>query len=167
MSLFRMYGDWGKAKKLLDALPKELNDVSISVQRSITESLVRKVKAHLKNQDIPGWTPLSAKYADKKMGEYGHEDMLMASLDYYTSIKTWRQNKAYYAGVPKGLHYPNGREISAVAQIHENWSLQPGKPYRPLWSYTFTNDLGGMTGLQKFTKELIKKKLLSKGYPIK
>lgn len=167
MTHFRMFGDWDRAKKLLNKLPKELQDISISTQRSITESFVRKIKAHLKSQDIPGWTPLNPKYADKKMGTYGHEDILMASLDYYQSIKAWRQDKVYYAGVPTGLHYDNGKEIARVARIHEDWSMMPGKPHRPLWSYTFETDLGGLKGLQKTTRDIIKKKLIAKGYPIK
>lgn len=166
MYSFKLIGDWDKVTKLLKALPNEVKSISISTQRSIAESYARKIKNHILSQDIPGWTPLDPRYADRKMGEFGREEMLMRSLDYYQSIKAWRENNTYLAGVPQGLHYENGIEIARVARIHEDWAMTPGRPHRPLWIYTFEKDLGGTNGLKKLATNLMKKKLQAKGYPI-
>lgn len=163
----KLFGPWGKVKSMFNLLPNDLKTISTSTQRSIAESFIRKVKSHLINQDIPGWTPLSPKYADSKMAKYGHEDILIASWDYYDSIRAWRKNGIYYAGVPEGLHYKKGIEIARVAKIHEDWSLSPDKPHRPLWSYTLSKDMGGVRGIKKTANAIIKEKLLKKGYPVK
>lgn len=162
----KLFGPWNKVSRLLNQLPRELKDISISSQRSVAEKFVRKIKNHLSNQDIPGWTPLSNSYADRKMGKFGHEEILIASWQYYESIKTWRENNSYHAGVPKGVSYENGTEIAAVAKIHEDWSMIPGKPHRPLWNFTINEDMGGLKGIKKTVNEIIITRLIKKGYPI-
>jgi hypothetical protein len=164
---FSLFGDWDRVKRLMNSLPRNLQLISISAQRSVAERYARKVKAHLKNQDIKGWTPLSSKYADKKMAKYGEEDLLIASWDYYNAIKAWRTNKVYSAGVPAGLIYPNGKEIAKIAQIHEAWSYMAGRPHRPLWTYTLNNDMGGLKGMRNTVNKIIRDKLRERGYPVK
>jgi len=162
----KLFGPWVQVDNLLKQLAPNLRTIAISAQRKIAEKYVRKVKAHLKNQDIPGWTPLSDRYADYKMGKYGNEDMLIATWDYYDSIKAWRSGGVYHAGVPKGVTYPNGNEISRIAEIHETWSSISGKPKRPLWGYTLKKDMGGLKGIKKDINEIVVEKLRAKGYPI-
>lgn len=162
----KLFGPWNKVRTLLNNLKPNLKEIAVASQRTIAERYVRKVKAHLRNQDIPGWTPLSNRYADTKMAKYGHEDILVASWEYYESIRAWRENGVYHAGVPRGLTYDNGTEISRVAAIHEAWSYASGRPYRPLWDYTIKEDMGGLRGLKAAVNEVIKTKLKQKGYPI-
>lgn len=162
----KLFGPWNKVSKLLNKLPYELKEIGIASQRSVAEKYVRKVKAHLSNQDVPGWTPLSSRYADRKMGKFGHEEILIASWQYYENIKAWRENNVYHAGVPKGLTYDNGTEIAVVAKIHEDWSMIPGKPHRPLWNYTLNEDMGGLKGIKATVNEIIIGRLIKKGYPI-
>ncbi len=164
---FKLFGPWNKVKALFQDLPKNLKDITTSSQRSIAEKYARKIKAHLRDQDIPGWTPLSPRYADQKMGKYGNEDILLASWKYYESIKVWRQGGIYHVGVPKTETYPNGKEVSKIAALHEAWSTMPGRPHRPLWGYTFKEDMGGLSGVHKAINQLIKEKLQAKGYPVK
>lgn len=158
------FGPWKKVQSLYSELGKNLQDMATKSQRSIAEKYVRRVKAHIRNQDIKGWTPLSAKYADYKMGRYGHEDIFIASNQYYQNIKAWREGGLYHAGVPSGISYPNGVEIAMVANIHETWSSMPGKPHRPLWGYTLNNDMGGVRGMKKLVNEVFAKRLKEKGY---
>lgn len=158
------FGPWGTVKRLLNDLPKNIKEIGISAQRSVAEKYARKVKAHLRNQDVPGWTPLSPKYADFKMGKYGHEDILIASELYYDSIKAWSEGRVYYAGVPAGIQYKNGTEVARVAYIHEAWSGMAGRPHRPLWVYTLQEDFNGVKGIKKLTNEIFAQRLRDKGY---
>ncbi len=158
------FGPWGKVQVLFNDLNKNILEIARKSQRSIAEKYVRKVKAHLKNQDVPGWTPLSPAYADFKMGKYGHEDILIASGQYYQNIKAWREGGIYHAGVPSGISYPGGPEIAKVAGLHELWASIPGKPHRPLWGYTLNNDMGGVKGMKNLVNEIFAKKLKEKGY---
>lgn len=158
------FGPWGKVRELYGNLGKNIQEIATASQRSIVEKYIRKIKAHLVNQDISGWTPLSPKYADFKMGKYGHEDILIASHDFYDNIKVWREGGLYHGGVPKGISYPGGPEIAAVAYIHEVWSTMPGKPHRPLWGYTLNRDMGGIRGMKKLVNDVFAKKLKDKGY---
>lgn len=160
----KLFGPWSKFKKLMDDLPVNLKKSAISSQRKIAEKYVRKIKAHLRKQDIPGWTPLKPSYADYKMGKYGHEDILIASRTYYESIKSWRKDGIYHAGVPKDIKYDNGISVAKVGFIHEKWSKMSDKPHRPLWDYTINNDMGGRLGIQKMVFKEVNKKLKSKGY---
>lgn len=163
----KMIGNWAKCSHLLNTLDRNIRDASISAQRRIAEKYVRLVKSHLRRQDIPGWTPLNPRYADYKMGKYGHEDILLATYLMYDSIDSWRSQNVYFAGIKKGISYPNGVLVSRVAEIHEAWSGMPDKPYRPLWSYTWKNDLGGNKGVREEFIRTIKEKLKRKGYPVR
>ena len=162
-----LLGDWDKASDLLRNLDRNISDAAMRAQRKIADRYVRLVKAHLRRQEIPGWTPLSPKYADYKMGKYGHEDILLSTYLMYDSIISWRSQGVYFAGIKRGEHYPSGVEISRVAEIHELWSLEPGKPHRPLWSYTWQKDMGGNKGVREEFITEIKKRLKAKGYPIR
>lgn len=168
----RLFGPWSYVTKLLTYLEPEIRKAAISAQRKVAESYVRKIKAHLRNQDIPGWTPLTPKYADWKMGKFGNEDLLMASTQYYESIEAWRSGGVYMAGVKKGQKYKYSRgkrkrEVSEVAYIHEMWSMSGGnKPKRPLWGYTLNQDMGGKEGIRKLVNNIFRDKLRDKGYPV-
>ena len=163
----KLIGDWAKVSRLINSMDKNIREASIKSQRKIAEKYVRLVKSHLKKQDIPGWTPLAPRYADYKMGRYGHEEILLSTYLMYDSITSWRSNGVYFAGIRRGENYPNGVEIARVAEIHEAWSSVPGKPHRPLWTYTWRKDMGGNKGTRELFINEIKNRLLSQGYPVK
>ena len=163
----KLFGPWNRVKNLLNNLAPNLREIAISSQRSVAEKFVRRVKAHLKNQDIPGWTPLSNRYAYYKMGKFGTEDILIATWEYYDNSKAWREGGLYQAGVPRSVSYKNGVEIARVAHIHELWSTMPGRPHRPLWNYTLKEDMGGLQGIKQMVNQIIKQKLILKGYPVR
>lgn len=159
-----LFGPWLKTKLLLNFLAPNIRLATIAGQRKIADKYVRKIKSHLRNQDIPGWTPLSPAYADYKMGKYGNEDILMASRTYYDNIKSWRQGGVYMAGVKKSAAYSSGKSVARIAFIHENWSKIQGKPHRPLWDYTLNNDMGGRIGIHRLLKLEVVRRLKAKGY---
>jgi len=165
----KLFGPWKKVTQLLESLPQHIKASSTSAQRSVAQKYVTRVKSHIKNQDIPGWTPLSNRYADYKMAKYGTEDILIATWDYYDSIKIWRQGGIYHAGIPKGISYPgnHGIEISRVAAIHEAWVNVPGRPHRPLWAYTLKMDMGGPRGIRLLVNNTLRDKLRKQGYPVR
>jgi len=162
-----LLGPWKKVENLFKTLAPNIKAAAIGGQRKIAEKYHRKILNHLRNQDISGWTPLNPAYADFKMAKYGHEDILIASWKYYNSISVWRSNNMYHVGVPRGIKYRNGNEVAKIAYIHETWSSIPGKPYRPLWGYTFNEDLGGLKGVWRIINNHIKIKLNSQGYKVR
>lgn len=163
----KLIGDWAKARRLINHLDKNIRNASTAAQRKIAERYVRLVKSHLKKQDIPGWTPLAPRYADYKMGKYGHEDILLSTYLMYDSITSWRSNGVYFAGIRRGEFYPNGVEISRVAEIHEAWSSMPDRPHRPLWTYTWKRDMGGKKGVREEFITEVKNRLKAMGYPVR
>lgn len=163
----KLIGDWAKASRLINHLDKNIRDASIRSQRKIADRYVRLVKSHLRNQDIPGWTPLNPRTADYKMGKYGNEDILLSTHLLYDSIQSWRSNGVYFAGIKRGEAYERGTEVARIAEIHEAWSFMPGMPHRPLWSYTYEVDLGGKKGVREIFITELKRRLQAKGYPIR
>lgn len=163
----KLIGEWAKVQRLLKSLDVNIRNSSLKSQRKIADKYVRLVKSHLRKQDIPGWTPLSPRYADFKMGKYGHEDILLSTYLMYDSITSWRSNGVYYAGIRNGENYPSGVSIARVAEIHEAWSTMGDRPHRPLWSYTWRNDMGGNKGVRAEFIEELRRRLKEQGYPVR
>lgn len=129
----KLEGDWKKVGLRLANLSPVLTKLSKASQRAISERLVRIVKGHLSNQDIPGWEQLS----DSTVMNKGREDILLDTELYLDSIKAWSQGGVYMAGVPLGITYPrskNSREVAEIAYLHEFWSISNTGPHRPLWN---------------------------------
>lgn len=161
--LFKLYGPWSKVKRLVNNLNPDIKSSAIKAQRKVAEKFIRIVKDHLRNQDIPGWTPLTEKYAQRK----GSEDILIDKEYYLDAISVWRHSNIYYAGIPRGIKYPGkgGIEISRVALIHENKSYRGG-PYRALWGPSW-EEMGGLEGIKKIMITSIALNLTKKGYPVR
>lgn len=154
------FGPWKKVMQELKHLDRDILESATQSQRTIAERLKKIVIGHLKNQDIPGWEPLSPytrpNDADRKA--------LIDTRTYIESIKTWRENFVYSVGVKRGIINPkNGIEVARIAYIHEYWSGVPGKPYRPLWSYSI-KEMGGLKGMRLMVETRIRLMLIKKGF---
>lgn len=164
---FKLFGNWSRVRNFINSLDAELIFASTRGQRSAAEKFARLVKKHLRDQDLKGqWSDLNKEYALKKAKKgLDAGQILIATEDYYKAIGTWRINGVYHAGVKKTAVYGNGISISRVASIHEAWSTEPGRPYRPLWSYTFQNDMGGEKGIRSLVLESMHEYMIRNGIP--
>jgi hypothetical protein len=165
---FKLFGRWDIAIKNFNRLPHDLKQECLRAQRSIAEKYFRIVRGHLKNQDIPGWTPLNERYLARKIEKGQATEMLIRDYYYLQSIKVWRKDNIYHVGVPKQLTYPNGKSISRIAAIHENKSLVSDQPYRPLWRPSFEELKGtNMKNVKALVIQQMVKNLRNKGHNIK
>lgn len=164
---FKLFGNWNRVRNFVDSLDSELTFAAIRGQRSAAEKFARLVKKHLRDQDLKGqWTQLTTEYASRKARKgLNPEQILIATEDYYKAIGVWRINGIYHVGIKKTARYDNGVQISRVAAIHEAWASEPGKPYRPLWSYTFQNDMGGEKGIRNLVLQSMYEYMIRNGIP--
>jgi hypothetical protein len=150
---FELFGDWNEAMKTFARLGPNVKEASLSAQLKLAKEIVRRVKGHLRNQDL-GWKELSNEYAKKKRKAGLSSNTLMAYKTYYENIKVWTpgNRSLVLLGVKKGIYTKrlNGRkskiDVAAIAGIHE-FSNGKRLPKRPLWNPTI-KELGGIKGIK-------------------
>jgi hypothetical protein len=159
MIQIKMIGNWKGAKRGLEELPLLVKSSALWGQRKAAERLVRIAKAHINNQDL-GWAPRSERTNSSD------PRILVDNEDYYKSIKAWRKDNIYYAGVPRDKYNGKGVRISDYATIHEHGSDK--MPARPLWAPSF-REIGGSKGVRQIIVDSIYNKvkiLRSQGFEI-
>lgn len=166
-----LFGDWAKVIKTLQRLSPDIKDASIKAQTKVAKEICKRVKAHLRNQDL-SWEELSETYAAKKSEAGLDGRTLMAYKTYYDAIQTWTKGNQHmvFVGVKKGIYGRNleGKrtklEVAAYAAIHE-FSSGRRIPKRPLWNPTI-KELGGAKGIKKMYLGSLLAHLRLKGIPI-
>lgn len=169
---FTLFGDWEKVITITQKLGKEIKAAGIYAQLKICEDIVKRVKNHLKFQDL-GWVPLNEKYAEKKEKKGLDPGILMSYQTYYNSIEAWKSGNRHlvFAGVKGGIYTKttNGRrsklDVATIAAIHE-FSLGRRLPRRPLWNPTIA-EIGGAPGMKKAYIKHLKGYLRVRGIPVK
>lgn len=152
-------GDWAGVTAALYALPKVLRSSADWGNRKAAEKLVKIAKAHIDNQDL-GWPGLSSSTNS------GDPRILVDSEDMRNSIKAWRQNYKYYAGIPMTAYNSRGIRIADYAIMHEFGF--GNMPQRALWGPSL-KDLGGREGIKKIVSDAIYNKiklLRAKGFEV-
>lgn len=169
----KLFGQWEETIRVLQKVSPAVKEVSIKAQLRVGREIVRRVKAHLRNQDL-GWQPLSSSY-QKRKADAGLPSgkILYAYGNYYRNIEVWRRANHHlvYIGVRRGRYTKNleGKkskiDIATIAAIHE---LSSGKriPKRPLWNPTI-KEMGGVKGIKTLYVQYLVKGLQRKGIPIK
>lgn len=151
---FELVGDWEKAIREFSSMGRVVKAASIAAQLKLGREIVKKVKGHLKKQDIPNWPPLNREYRRRKLNAGYGSDMLMMTQTYYDNITTWKvgNNNLVLIGVKRGIFGKtlSGKrskiEVAAYAWIQERTVNL--KQRRPLWDYTIQEDLGGKMGIE-------------------
>lgn len=169
---FKPLGNWADTLRKLNRLGPDVRDASTKAQLKVAKEIVRRVKAHIRNQDL-GWPPLSAEYSAVKLAFGLNPKTLYAYGNYYRAIEAWKagNNSVVNAGVKKGKYTKtlSGKrsrwDIATIAAIHE---FSSGKriPRRPLWNPTI-KELGGANGIKKMYINSLLYHLRMKGIPIK
>lgn len=169
---FALFGDWDKTIKTLQKLSPEIKKASIKAQKKVCELILKKVKGHLRSQDL-NWAPLHPDYAERKaIGGLSYRT-LMAYGNYYRSIEVWTKGSQHmvFVGVKKGIYtrkLNGGRsrlEVAQIAAIHE-FSSGRKIPKRPLWNPTIA-EIGGAKGIKKLYVGSLVHHLRIAGIPVK
>lgn len=142
------YGDWLGVGLALKAVPAMIASSADWGMRKYSEKLVKVVKAHINNQDL-GWPQLS------ESTNSGDPRILVNSEDYYNSIKSWRANYRYYAGVKLNEYNSRGIRIVDYAIAHEFG--HGNMPKRALWEPSI-KEMGGAKG----AKDMVSKAIFAK-----
>lgn len=164
-------GDWKKSLKRVMNLDRKIKTASYKAQLKVGTTIVKKVKGHLRNQDL-SWADLSDDWYREKLSRSLNTNTLMAYGSYYNAIEVWqnRQAAAVFIGVKKGKFTRNryGKkspiEIATIAVLHE---FSSGKrfPRRPLWNPTI-EELGGPLGIKKMFLNSFSWWLRQQGVPL-
>lgn len=165
-------GQWAETIKTIGRLDPAIKAASIAAQFKVANLICKKVKAHLRNQDL-GWAPLSDSYYDEKEHEGLSTKTLMAHGNYYNAIEVWHPGNQHmvYVGVRRGKFTRNLKgkrsklEIAQIAAIHE-FSSGRKIPRRPLWNPSI-HELGGAKGIKQLYMGSFLYHLRMAGIPIK
>ena len=165
-------GNWANTISTVTRISPDIKDAGIKGQMKVAREIVRRVKGHIRNQDL-GWKPLSeTTQAIKSI--YGLDSRtLYAHGGYYNAIEAWQKGSQFmvFAGVKKGKYsrsYGGKKraiDIGQVAAVHE-FSSGKRVPRRPLWNPTI-REMGGAAGLKKMFMGSFLYYLRMKGIPIK
>lgn len=148
---YSLVGNWSGVELALAGLPAALKSSAMWGQRKTAEKFAKMVKDNIKNGKVEG-PPKKYNSSDSRS--------LINDEHYVSSIKAWRQNGVYYAGVKKGVvtQAKSGSkplEVATLAIIHEQGL---GKmPARPVWGPTWA-EFGGNKQASKYVTQAILKK---------
>lgn len=167
----KLFGDWAKAIRTFQGLSRKIKIASLEAQTKVCEAVVKKVKAHLRNQDL-GWAPLNPKYLERKSERGLDSRALIAYGNYYHAIGVWKKGNQHlvFAGVKRGIYTRSltGKrsklDIATIAVIHE---FSSGKkiPKRPLWNPTLREF--GKKGIKDLYVKNLRTSLRRQGLPVK
>ena len=169
---FKLFGQWDETIRVLNKLSPTIKECSLIAQMKICKDICKRVKAHLKNQDL-NWQPLSQAYKKKKSEAGLDSGILIAYAQYYNNIEAWQKGNQHYAfvGVKKGIYTKNLRgkrsrlDVATIAAVHE-FSTGRKMPKRPLWNPTIA-EMGGAPGLKKLYVKHLVGSLRVRGIPVK
>lgn len=169
---FKLFGQWDETIRILNKLSPRIKECSLIAQMKICKEICKRVKGHIKNQDL-SWQPLSVNYAKRKSDHGLDGGILNAYGNYYNNVEAWQKSNQHFAfvGVKKGKYTRgiNGKrsklDIATIAAVHE-FSSGRRIPRRPLWNPTIA-EMGGAPGLKKLYVKHLVGSLRVRGIPVK
>lgn len=169
----RLFGQWEEAIRTLNRLGPTIKLSSVDAQMAVMKDIKSRIKAHLRNQDIPEMTskPYNSRYRQAKSQLSRDQRFLISSGTYYRSIDVWKTGNFNFAfvGVRNGiktktLKGKNSRlDVARIAYMNE----MGGKtlPKRPLWNPTI-REMGGANGIKDLFVQHLYRKLKRRRIPI-
>jgi hypothetical protein len=155
----KLFGQWEDAMRVLATMGPVVKSGSIKAQIKVGKEIQRRVKAHLRNQDL-GWRALDSDYAKRKDAAGLDSRILTAYGTYYNNIDVWQKGSQHLVmvGVKKGVRTwtiggkRSKLDVATIAYIHEFGGSKV--PRRALWNPTI-QEMGGAAGVKKiFVKSL-------------
>jgi len=158
---------------LTNHIDKLLVGAAIAAQKEFAEKYARKVKENILNGGKRfHYPPHSSKYRKWKTRSGGPSRLLYWSGTMANSVRVipYNKGKHFSVGIPRGTKrqdYPgsdnNRLTVSEYANVLEH-GRPPYMPARPVFSDTFRETMGGMTGLKKAIEAGIILRLGRNGY---
>lgn len=152
---FQLFGQWEKTMDVLKTIGPKVKNASVKAQFKVGNVIVKKVKAHIRNQDL-GWEPLNPLYEFRKEKAGMSANTLMAYKTYYNNILVWQSGNGHHLvniGVKRGIYTTeisgkrSKKDVASIAAMHE-FSSGNKLPRRPLWNPTI-QEIGGAKGIKK------------------
>lgn len=148
-----LVGNWAKVTNLFGKLSPKIKQASVKAQIKVCTEIARRVKAHLRNQDL-NWKSLNPYYASRKAKAGLGSKILMNYRTYYDNITVWQKGNQHLvlAGVKRGVYTKtlsgkrSAMEVASIATVHE-FASGKGAARRPLWNPTI-QELGGSKGIK-------------------
>ena len=160
---FELFGNWQRQLFKTSVLAVDIRLSAREGQRVAGEKLSRKVKSHLRNQDLRPWEQLSD---SRKRRKSKNKDLVLIHEEhYYNNIKAWSKRNTYYVGVKRGVTNEKGIEVARIAAIHEDKSINNSGPDRELWGPSI-EEMGGPGGIRKMILKRIAAKLIMRGWKV-
>lgn len=168
----KLFGRWEETIKMVQNLSPAIKIASIAAQMKVCNEILKRVRRHLRNQDL-GWRPLSSRYSALKAESGLDGRTLIAHGTYYHAIQVWSKGIGHmvFVGVKKGTYgsTASGKkskiDVARIATIHE-FSSGRRIPRRPLWNPTI-REIGGVGGIKKMYLNSLMYRLRLLGIPVK
>lgn len=155
----RLDGEWVRFNRLIGSLDVVTMTSAAAAQRSFAQKYADRVKHHIKTGGKEfGFKPIGKRYSYYKRQHGGPASRtLVWSNSFHDAVSVVDLSKGRVGvGIPRGKkrpQYENERggilEISEYANILEHGS-GGDMPPRPVFSRTFTDDMGGIKGLRTY-----------------
>lgn len=167
-----VYGPWAAEIRKLELLPSVIKPGMMIGQRKAAERLMKIVKGHIRNQDMP-FKKHGTRYAKQK-AKHGHGTaFLLSTGSYLNAIDTWQADGVRYVGVRHGnfdreaFYKSKGKRRVSISKV-AMWNEQ-GTPFawpRPVWKNSLA-EMGGEKGFRDIITDSIFTNLVNKGYDVK
>lgn len=168
---FELFGDWDRTMGVIKNMGPAVKDSSVKAQIKVGKEILKKVKGHLRSQDL-GWQALSDHYVRRKSSAGFDTRILVGYGSYYRNLEVWQSGNRHlvFIGVRRGIYTQetSGKkskiDIATIAGIHE---FSSGKriPKRPLWNPSIAQ-MGGAKGIKTMYINSFIWHLRAKGIPV-
>jgi len=168
----KFHGNWVKFNTIAGSMDILLVMALREGSRKFAEEYRDKVKKNIETGGKRfGYAQNSPDYLRRKLRSGGSGTTMNWSGTFKNSIEVIENSKGtqFGVGIPKGKKRSNyGSGDSNSLQVHEyanilEHGLPPKMPKRPVFSDTFTKDMNGKKGLQKYIEFSIMKNFGTKG----
>lgn len=150
--MIRKTGNWNLTKNFRQKTKNAFNEFAKMFVGETSKQTLDIVLGHLDDQDL-GHKPLDADYLQAKARRGEDTGTLIATMDYYNSIRVHVKKWQFFAGIEKGARNRQGESLEEIAAIHEFGALSVGIEARPLWQPSLM-DLDKWIDEQNFQKKL-------------
>jgi len=135
--LIETYGDWSKAKKIIENLPEFFRRLTDELAQEIAEEYYERLKNHFMLQDLP-LKPLSDWYKRWKQRMGLDTRILLATHEMFESVRVYNEGFGKrFTGIKGGkIHKMAKIDVALLALVHEYGRLDRSIPARPVFRPT-------------------------------
>ena len=157
------FGNWAGARNMTSTLDKSIKRSIRAAEEKIAKKLIKIVKGHIMNQDLP-WEKLTARtVANKK----GNSLIYLDKRIYINSISFWQEGYSVNIGIKKGIIHPHSKKKVEVWKIASWMEYGTSKmKERPIWGPSVREMGGRGKGMNSIVKETVERRLAKEGWRV-